>query len=33
MVEHEIEQNFQQQIANIKHDNSFRAAKINTIKS
>ena len=33
MLEEEIEQNFQQQIANVKHDNLFKSAKINSIKS
>ena len=30
--EQEIEQNFQQQIADVKHDDPFRSAKINSIK-
>ena len=33
VLEKEIEQNFQQQIANVKHDNPFRSAKINSIKN
>ena len=33
VLEQEIEQNFQQQIANVNHDNPFRSAKINSIKN
>ena len=32
VLEQEIEQNFQQQIANVKHDSPFRSARINTMK-
>ena len=32
MLEQEIEQNFQQQIANVKHDDPFRSAKTISIK-
>ena len=33
VLEQEIEQNFQQQIANVNHDNPFRSVKINSIKN
>ena len=33
VLEQKIEQNFQQQIANVKRDDSFRSAKINSIKN
>ena len=33
VFEQKIEQNFQQQIANVKRDNPFRSAKINSIKN
>ena len=33
VLEQHIEQDFQQQIANVKHDDSFRSAKINSIKN
>ena len=33
MLEQEIEQNFQQQIANVKHDDPFRSAKTISIKN
>ena len=31
VLEQQIEQNFQQQIANVKHDKPFRSVKINLI--
>ena len=33
MLEQQIEQDFQQQIVNIKHDNPLRSAKISSIKN
>ena len=33
VLEQEIEQNFQQQIASVKHDDPFRSARIDAIKS
>ena len=33
VLEQEIEQNFQQQIANVKHDDPFRSAKTISIKN
>ena len=33
VLEQEIEQNFQQQIASVKHDDPFRSARIDVIKS
>ena len=32
MLEQQIEQDFQQQIANVKHGDPFRSARINSIK-
>ena len=32
VLEQQIEQDFQKQIANVKHDDPFRSAKINSIK-
>ena len=33
LLEQEIEQNFQRQIANVKHDDLFRSTKINSRKN
>ena len=33
VLEQQIEHNFQQRIANVKHDNPFRSVKINLIKN
>ena len=33
MFEEQVEQDFQQQVANVKHDNPFRSARINLIKN
>ena len=32
VLKHQIEQDFQQQIANVKHDDPFRSGRINSVK-